>query len=73
MITLHWRPVYTKECGEKAEECIEIKGSNFNDIFPKYSQKLESLSAKTIVVSDFLGLIDEENAVVEDSLAESNT
>lgn len=73
MISLQWRIVYEKECGDRGEECIEIKGNNFNDVFPKYSQKLETLSAKTIMVSEFLGLKDEENTVIESSIAESNT
>jgi len=68
MITLQWRVVYVKECGEKEEGCLEVTGSDFSEVFSMYSQKLKELSAKTITFSEFLGIKEKESSVENEPL-----
>jgi hypothetical protein len=63
MITLQWRVVYEKECGDRGEACLEVTGRDFNTVFSEYSQKLKELSAKSVLVSDFLGPKESESTV----------
>jgi hypothetical protein len=72
MITLQWRVVYVKEGDDKREERLEITGNDFREIIPGYLQRLEALSAKKVVVSEFLGYIEKEDKVTEDSFTERN-
>lgn len=66
MLTLQWRIVYEKECGDMGEDCLEVTDRDFNMVFSAYSQKLKELSAKTIVVSEFLGAKETEGAVANE-------
>ncbi|KKS30620.1 hypothetical protein A2380_00115 [candidate division WWE3 bacterium RIFOXYB1_FULL_43_24] len=68
MTTLQWRVVYEKECGDRSEECLEVTDCDFNMIFSAYSQKLNELSAKTIVVSEFLGSKEKEGTTDNEQL-----
>ncbi len=66
MITLQWRVVYVKGCGDRGEECLEVTGRDFSTVFSAYSQKLKELSAKSVLVSDFLGPVESEGTVANE-------
>ncbi|KKS59832.1 MAG: hypothetical protein UV27_C0022G0012 [candidate division WWE3 bacterium GW2011_GWA1_42_46] len=52
MITLQWRVVYVKGCGDRGEECLEVTGRDFSTVFSAYSHFLGPVESEGTVANE---------------------